>query len=134
MQVRHLPPEVSRGALSAANLGRRSEAVEATINERVKLVRRWRRAMSAGLTAQETCQDRDIEFCVLPPRSPKLNGRVERLQATYRYEFYGSYTLPHRIEPLNRCVDDFNHHYNRQRPHQALGGRTPWQYLDDRAA
>jgi len=336
MQVRHLPPEVSRGARAAANLGRRSEAVEATINERVKLVRRWRRAMSAGLTAEEAaaavgvsratlyrwrrnpeprskrprrvrrpewtraqeqavlafrcryptwgrrrighllrhpvrrdscavdisdatvgrilahlvatgrarpvlcftatarkrrqrqtrrvkrlrgalkakrpgdavqidtlsiwfpsnrtvkqftaidrcsrwgqgmaasrataasakrfldrlieqapfevraiqvdggsefmadfeqaCEDRGIELCVLPPRSPQLNGRVERLQATYRHEFYGSYNLPHRIQPLNRCLDDFNHHYNQQRPHQALGGLTPWQYLHNRAA
>ena len=83
---------------------------------------------------EQACNDREIELCVLPPRSPKLNGRVERLQATYRHEFYGSYTLPHRIKPLNRCLDDFNHHYNRQRPHQALGGRTPWQYLQDKAA
>ena len=336
MQVRHLPCEVSRGARAAANLGRRSEAVEATINERVKLVRRWRRAMSAGLTAREAadavgvsratlyrwrrdpeprskrprrvrprqwtraqeeavlefrrryptwgrrrighllrhparkdscpmdisdatvgrilahlvatgraqpvscftvaarkrrqrkrrrvtrlrgalkadgpgdavqidtlsiwfpsnrtvkqftaidrcsrwgqgmaasrataasakrfldrlqqqapfevkaiqvdggsefmadfeqaCEERNIQLCVLPPRSPQLNGRVERLQATYRHEFYGSYQLPHQIEPLNRCLDDFNHHYNRQRPHQALGGLTPWQYLHNRAA
>ena len=65
---------------------------------------------------EQACNDREIELCVLPPRSPKLNGRVERLQATYRHEFYGSYTLPHRIKPLNRCLDDFNHHYNRQRP------------------
>ncbi len=53
MQVRHLPPEISRGARTAANLGHRSEAVEATINERVKLVRRWRRAMAMGLSSQE---------------------------------------------------------------------------------
>ncbi|MCY3932709.1 MAG: DUF222 domain-containing protein [Acidobacteria bacterium] len=32
MQVRHLPPKVSRSARAAANLGRRSEAIEATIN------------------------------------------------------------------------------------------------------
>ncbi len=83
---------------------------------------------------EQACKDRDIELCVLPPRSPQLNGRVERLQATYRHEFYGSYQLPHRIEPLNRCLDDFNHHYNRQRPHQALGGLTPWQYFQSTAA
>ncbi|MXX60183.1 MAG: transposase [Holophagales bacterium] len=48
-------------------------------------------------------------FCVLPSRSP-------------------------RIDALNRCLEDFNHHYNRQRPHQALGGLTPWQYLQSTAA
>ena len=31
------------------------------------------------------CEDQDIELCVLPPRSPQLNGCVERLQATYRH-------------------------------------------------
>ena len=83
---------------------------------------------------EQACAEHGIELCVLPPRSPQLNGRVERLQATYRHEFYGSYQLPHRIEPLNRCLDDFNHHYNRQRPHQALAGLTPWQYLQSTAA
>jgi len=65
---------------------------------------------------EQACEDRDLELCVLPPRPPQLNGRVERLQATYRHELYGSYNLPHRIDPLNRCLDDFNYHYNRQRP------------------
>ena len=83
---------------------------------------------------EQACAERGIQLCVLPPRSPQLNGRVERLQATFRHEFYGSYTLPHRIEPLNRCLDDFNHLYNRLRPHQALGGLTPWQYLHNSAA
>ncbi|MYA07976.1 MAG: transposase [Holophagales bacterium] len=87
---------------------------------------RWRQRVHGRLRAD--LQGPGLELCVLPPRSPQLNGRVERLQATYRDEFYGSYTLPHRIEPLNRCLDDFNHHYNRQRSHQALGGLTPWQY------
>ena len=83
---------------------------------------------------EQACADRRIELCVLPPCSPKLNGRAERLQATFRHEFYASYPLPHQIEPLNRCLEDFNHHYNHQRPHQALGGFTPWQYLQPRAA
>ncbi|MXZ38882.1 MAG: hypothetical protein F4Z19_11640 [Holophagales bacterium] len=53
MQVRVLPREISRGARTAATLPSRSEAVEATINERVELVRRWRRAMAMGLSSQE---------------------------------------------------------------------------------
>jgi len=34
------------------------------------------------------CCERGIHLFVLPPRSPKLNGMVERLQRTYRDEFY----------------------------------------------
>ncbi len=77
----------------------------------------WRDQVDGGsefmADFEQACAERGIQLCVLPPRSPQLNGRVERLQATFRHEFYGSYTLPHRIEPLNRCLDDFNHLYNR---------------------
>ncbi len=53
MQVQVLPREISRGARTAATLNGRSSAVEATINERVELVRRWGRAMAMGLSSQE---------------------------------------------------------------------------------
>jgi hypothetical protein len=39
---------------------------------------------------------------VLPPRSPELNGRVERMQATWRYEFHAVYDPPRQIDRLNR--------------------------------
>jgi hypothetical protein len=34
------------------------------------------------------CQRRALRLFVLPPRSPKLNGAVERAQRTHREEFY----------------------------------------------
>jgi transposase InsO family protein len=34
------------------------------------------------------CQERGIRLFVLPPRSPKLNGCVERAQRTHTEEFY----------------------------------------------
>jgi putative transposase len=33
---------------------------------------------------EASCQERGIQLFVLPPRSPKLNGMVERLQRSYR--------------------------------------------------
>ncbi len=75
--------------------------------------------------SDHACADQCIELCVLPPRSPTLKGRLERLQATFRHGSYASYPLLHQIEPLNRLPDDFNDHYSYQRPHQALGGLTP---------
>ncbi len=33
------------------------------------------------------CQEHALQLFLLPPRSPKLNGRVERLQRTFREEF-----------------------------------------------
>ena len=37
---------------------------------------------------ETACQTREIALYVLPPRSPKLNGRVERLHGTCRREFW----------------------------------------------
>ena len=75
------------------------------------------------------CQARKLELLVLPPKRPDLNGCVERAQATWRYEYYASYDLPHRIDKLQAFVDAFAHRFNHHRPHDALGGKTPAEYL-----
>jgi len=75
------------------------------------------------------CQARKLELLVLPPKRPDLNGCVERAQATWRYEFYACYDLPHRIDKLQPFVDAFAHRFNHHRPHDALGGKTPAEYL-----
>lgn len=75
------------------------------------------------------CQARGLELFVLPPKRPDLNGCVERAQSTWRYEFYATYDLPHRIDELQAFVDAFAHRFNHHRPHDALGGRTPAEYL-----
>ena len=75
------------------------------------------------------CQARGLELFVLPPKRPDLNGCVERAQSTWRYEFYATYDLPHRIDKLQAFVDAFAHRFNHHRPHDALAGRTPAEYL-----
>jgi len=75
------------------------------------------------------CRARKLELCVLPPKRPDLNGCVERAQSSWRYEFYGCYDLPHRIHQLQPFVDAFAHRFNHYRPHDALGGKTPAEYL-----
>jgi len=37
---------------------------------------------------EETCRRKGIKLFVLPPRSPKFNGHVERAQRTHTEEFY----------------------------------------------
>jgi len=78
---------------------------------------------------EDHCRDKGLELVVLPPKRPDLNGCVERAQSSWRYEFYASYDLPHRIDALQPLVDAFAHRYNHHRPHQALGDRTPIEYL-----
>lgn len=75
------------------------------------------------------CQARGLELFVLPPKRPDLNGCVERAQSSWRYEFYATYDLPQKLEKLQSFVDAFAHRYNHYRPHDALGGKTPAEYL-----
>lgn len=77
---------------------------------------------------EQACAARRLPLWLLPPRSPEMNGRVERMQATWRYEFYATYDPPHRIEELNPLLDAYAHRYNTWRPHDALDQQTPLQY------
>ncbi|RTG96390.1 integrase core domain-containing protein [Thermus scotoductus] len=77
---------------------------------------------------EKTCQGLGIALFVLPPRSPKLNGHVERLQRTFRDEFY-TRPLPTRLSELQAKLDAYLDYYNRRRPHMALGGLAPLEFL-----
>ena len=78
---------------------------------------------------EQACEEKGLALYVLPPKRPQLNGAVERNQGTWRYEFYASFDLPHRIDKLQPLVDAFAHRFNHHRPHQALGDLTPAAYL-----
>lgn len=83
---------------------------------------------------ETACQAKGIALYVLPPRCPQMNGAVERCNAAWRYEFYETYDLPACVEKLNPILDSFQHLYNHHRPHGALAGNTPAQYLASRPA
>jgi len=78
---------------------------------------------------ETACQDSNIPLHVLPPRSPTLNGAVERCNGAWRYEFYATIDLPNQIDKIADHVDAFQHLYNHHRPHGALDGFTPSEYL-----
>ena len=82
---------------------------------------------------ETACQAKGIALYVPPPRCPQMNGAVERCGA-WRYEFYETYDLPACVEKLNPILDSFQHLYNHHRPHGALAGNTPAQYLASRPA
>jgi transposase InsO family protein len=75
------------------------------------------------------CEKRKIKLYVLPPRSPKLNGGVERCNGAWRYEFYACTDLPGSVAELNPLIDDWQDTYNFVRPHGALSALTPAEYL-----
>ena len=51
---------------------------------------------------EQACQEQGIRLFVLPPRSPKLNGAVERAQRTHTEEFYEVNDFSLEVAPLNR--------------------------------
>lgn len=81
----------------------------------------------AGFEA--ACQERAIALFVLPPRSPKLNGHVERANRTHRSEFWELYDGDLELPPLQAALRAWEQEYNRVRPHQALGYQTPAEFL-----
>jgi putative transposase len=76
------------------------------------------------------CQQRGLPLFVLPPRSPKLNGQVERSHRTHHEEFYQVIPDGWSIAHLNPQLRRWEHIYNTVRPHQALGYRTPLEFLE----
>lgn len=75
------------------------------------------------------CEERGLPLFVLPPRSPKLNGCVERGNRTHREEFYEVYDLDWSVTGVRPDLLRWEHIYNEIRPHQALGYLTPLEYI-----
>ena len=80
---------------------------------------------------EQACQDKKLPLYVLPPRSPELNGGVERCNQAWRYEFYGCIDPPQAIAEIEAEAENFQHTCNFIRPHAALDYKTPNQYLSE---
>lgn len=78
---------------------------------------------------EDACRRAGIALFVLPPRSPKLNGYVERANRTYSEEFWECYDGELDLATVQPALLASEHLYNTLRPHHSLKGRTPMQYL-----
>lgn len=79
---------------------------------------------------QEKMMAYSIKFRPVKPRSPHLNGKVERSQKTDLEEFYATTNLSN-FEVLKDELKAWQFFYNWQRPHGSLGGKTPSQYSSE---
>jgi transposase InsO family protein len=79
---------------------------------------------------ERACQVRGLPLYVLPPRSPKLNGHVERSQRTHTEEFYECTPTPPQLAALRPALAEWERVYNTVRPHQALGYLTPREFWE----
>jgi len=80
---------------------------------------------------EQACQDDRLPLWVLPPHSPKLNGHVERSNRTHREEFWECYDGDLDLLGVQPALRHWEDVYNRERPHHALGLRTPAEFLAD---
>jgi transposase InsO family protein len=86
---------------------------------------------------ERACQLRGVQLFVLPPYSPKLNGRVEpaprplaeRAHRTHLEGFYDHYDGELNLGPLNQALSRWQRIYNFVRPHRALDRHTPAGYI-----
>jgi transposase InsO family protein len=81
---------------------------------------------------EAACAELALPLFVLPPKSPKLNGRVERSHRTHEEEFYQCYAGDLTVAALQPALRQWETTYNTTRPHQALGYLTPAQWLTAR--
>ena len=78
---------------------------------------------------EQACQEKHIRLFVLPPRSPKLNGCVERAHRTQLEEFYQVYADDWDMPVMNKVLEEWERIYNQVRPHHALDNLTPKEYI-----
>ncbi len=80
------------------------------------------------------CQKRGLILYVLPIKSPKLNGVVERMQRTSKEEIYDLKPMPMTILEHNQLLEEEDRIYNHVRPHDALELLTPDEYYQLKVA
>jgi transposase InsO family protein len=77
-------------------------------------------------------QELDIEHVYIKPRTPRLNGKVERSHRVDDQEFYQLLDkdgVSDDIHLFNKKLREWEDYYNYHRPHGALGGQTPYERL-----
>jgi len=73
-------------------------------------------------------EDQGMRHVYIKPRSPQLNGKVERSHRTDKDEFYQLLTYTDDVD-LNKKLEAWERFYNMDRPHAALDGQTPYEVM-----
>lgn len=73
-------------------------------------------------------EDLGIQHVYIKPRSPQLNGKVERSHLTDQREFYQLLTYTDDVD-LNSKLEAWESFYNYDRPHMSHNGLTPYEAM-----
>ena len=73
---------------------------------------------------RDTLDELGARHILIPPRTPRWNGKIERFFRTLDTEWAHSrvWTI---LTQRDRALSTYIRFYNRQRPHSACGGRPP---------
>ncbi len=75
--------------------------------------------------------DLGMEHVYIKPRTPQLNGKVERSHRTDKDEFYQLLTYKDDVD-LDKKLAVWERFYNNDRPHGAHKGKTPYEVLKEK--
>lgn len=73
-------------------------------------------------------EDQGIQHVYIKPRTPQLNGKVERSHRTDQNEFYQLLTYTDDVD-LNMKLETWENFYNYDRPHISHDGKTPYEVM-----
>ena len=73
---------------------------------------------------EEWAKTNGIEIQYIQPRKPAENGYIERFDRTYREAILDPYLFK-SIKQVQNLTDEWLHHYNEERPHEALKNFAP---------
>lgn len=75
------------------------------------------------------CKKLQLTHYFIEPAHPKQNTYVENSHGSDEREFYQQQNVCQEIETMNERLEQWEHIWNYERPHEALGYLTPDEYL-----
>ena len=92
----------------------------------------YARGDTADALFTQVCQKYGIRHRLIKPRTPQLNGKVERSHRIDEERFYSRFSFSSEHAHDHALKTLWMPEYNELRPHGALGGMTPMDFLKKR--